>query len=155
MRVGILALLHESNTFISQPTHLEHFEQSWLFEGDQVRTHIGSSHHEVGGFFEGLEAADIEPIGVFAGRATPYGTIRAETFDQLLSRLFAAIEKTLAEHGADINAQDTAGMTSLHFAFHLESFEVFDYLLNTANANPDIEDEDGACVRSECEEMGG
>jgi len=99
MRVGILALLHESNTFISQPTHLEHFEQSWLFEGDQVRTHIESSHHEVGGFFEGLEAADIEPIGVFAGRATPYGTITAETFDQLLSRLFTAIEKTLAQHG--------------------------------------------------------
>ena len=55
MRVGILALLHESTTFISQPTHLEHFEQSWLFEGDQVRTHSESSHHEVGGFFEGLE----------------------------------------------------------------------------------------------------
>ena len=99
MRVGILALLHESNTFISQPTHLEHFAQSWLFEGDQVRTHIGSSHHEVGGFFEGLETADIEPIGVFAARATPYGTITAQTFNQLLKRLFAAIEQTTAQHG--------------------------------------------------------
>ncbi len=55
MRVGIIALLHESNTFISQPTTLEHFEENWLLVGEAVRERVASTHHETGGFFEGLE----------------------------------------------------------------------------------------------------
>ena len=37
MRVGILALLHESNTFIAEPTTLRHFEENLLATGEQVR----------------------------------------------------------------------------------------------------------------------
>ncbi|MAV36441.1 MAG: hypothetical protein CMJ59_13410 [Planctomycetaceae bacterium] len=99
MRVGILALLHESNTFISQPTHIEHFQQSWLYEGDEVRSQIASSHHEVGGFFAGLEDAGLDPVGVFAARATPYGTITAEAFRQVVDSLFAAMDRAIDEVG--------------------------------------------------------
>ena len=34
MRIGIIALLQESNTFIGQPTTLAHFEQELLATGD-------------------------------------------------------------------------------------------------------------------------
>ena len=34
MRVGIIALLHESNTFISEPTGFDKFEQDVLEVGD-------------------------------------------------------------------------------------------------------------------------
>ena len=34
MRIGIIALLQESNTFIGQPTTLAHFEQELLVTGE-------------------------------------------------------------------------------------------------------------------------
>ena len=37
MRVGIIALLHESNTFLSSPTSWEHFQQDKLLLGDEVK----------------------------------------------------------------------------------------------------------------------
>ena len=57
MRVGIIALLHESNTFISEPTTIEHFRENTLLVDDEV-CQMADSHHEVAGFFQGLELAE-------------------------------------------------------------------------------------------------
>ncbi|MBU6239860.1 MAG: M81 family metallopeptidase, partial [Planctomycetes bacterium] len=54
-RIGIIALLHESNTFLDQPTELEHFLQNILCTGPQVLEVFRGAHHEVGGFIERLD----------------------------------------------------------------------------------------------------
>ena len=79
MRVGIIALLHESNTFISEPTGFDKFEQDVLEVGEAVRERMGATHHEVAGFFAGLEEAGIDAVPIFAARAMPFGTIPAQT----------------------------------------------------------------------------
>lgn len=111
MRVGIIALLHESNTFISAPTEMRHFEENMLLTGKDIHEKVVGTHHEVGGFFAGLEAADIEAVPIFSGRAVPFGTITAETFDRLLEMMFAELEKAgpldgllVAPHGATVAA---------------------------------------------------
>src|SRR5437764_15322123 len=73
VRVGIIALLQESNTFIDGRTTLAHFEQDVLAEGEEVRCRFEGTHHEVGGFFQGLAEAGIEAVPIFAARALPYG----------------------------------------------------------------------------------
>ena len=110
MRVGILALLHESNTFISAPTTLEHFRQNTLLTGSGVREKFTAAHHEVGGFFLGLANAGLEAVPIFAARAMPYGTITAETFDTLLQLMFAELDRAgpldgllVAPHGATVS----------------------------------------------------
>src|SRR5207249_11867161 len=70
MRVGIVAIQHESNTFLSSPTTLADFERDLLLRGDAVRG-LASAHHEVGGFFAGLAAAGIHAAPVLATRAIP------------------------------------------------------------------------------------
>ncbi|HND55195.1 MAG TPA: M81 family metallopeptidase, partial [Pirellulaceae bacterium] len=45
MRVGVVALLHESNTFIHEPTTLEHFRQNTLATGEEVRRVFVDSPH--------------------------------------------------------------------------------------------------------------
>ena len=45
MRVGILSLLQESNTFVSGSTTLEHFEDDLFLEGEAAWS-VGA-HHEV------------------------------------------------------------------------------------------------------------
>ena len=72
-RVGIVALLQESNTFLAGRTTLDHFRADLLATGPAVREKLADAHHEVGGFFAGLAAAGIEAIPIFAARALPYG----------------------------------------------------------------------------------
>lgn len=108
-RVGIVALLHESNTFIGKPTTLDHFARDLLVEGEAVREKLGDSLHEVGGFFRGLAQEKIEAVPIFAARALPYGTIATEAADELVRRLLAALGRTgkldgllVAPHGAAV-----------------------------------------------------
>ena len=109
MRVGIIALLQESNTFIDGFTTLAHFEQDMLCEGEEVRRRFEGTHHEVGGFFEGLADARIDAVPIFAARALPYGMLTTETFETLLVRMDAALAHAgpvdgllVAPHGATV-----------------------------------------------------
>ncbi len=108
-RVGILALLQESNTFLTGKTTLAHFEQDVLCEGEEVRRRLANAHHEVGGFFAGLDAAGVEAVPIFAARALPYGVIERAAFDELLQRMVAALNRAgrldgllVAPHGATV-----------------------------------------------------
>jgi microcystin degradation protein MlrC len=118
-RVGIIALLHESNTFIREPTTLEHFQQNLLVEGDAVLAAFRGSRHEVSGFIDAIEKSSIaRPLGVFAARAVPYGTITHDCWESLLARLRAAVDRygpfdglLVAPHGATVaqGASDADG----------------------------------------------
>ncbi len=117
-RVGIIALLHESNTFVPARTTLEHFERDVLCTGDSIRERFADTHHEIGGFFLGLAQQEIEAVPIFAARALPYGIITSEAFDSLLLKLFEAIDAAesldgilVAPHGATVaeNAPDADG----------------------------------------------
>lgn len=114
MRIGILGLLHESNTFISQPTKFENFQEDLFAEGTEVIRRLGNSHHEIGGFIQGLQQAaqhqSIELVPLFAARATPSGTIEANTFQHLVQKILSSIERNLpldgllvAAHGAAVS----------------------------------------------------
>lgn len=108
MRIGIVALLQESNTFVSGKTRLEHFERELLLTGDAIREAFVDAEHEVGGFFAGLaDESDFEAVPIFAARALPYGTIEGEAFDELVKRLLDGVRKAgpldgilAAPHGA-------------------------------------------------------
>ena len=49
MRVGIIALQHESNTFIHSATTLADFEYDLLATGDAIYPIFKDSAHEIGG----------------------------------------------------------------------------------------------------------
>ncbi|MDF1740944.1 MAG: M81 family metallopeptidase [Verrucomicrobiales bacterium] len=108
MRIGIVALLQESNTFVSGKTRLEHFERELLLTGEAIRNAFVGAEHEVGGFFAALEGeSDFEAVPIFAARALPYGTIEASTFDELVRRLLDGVREAgsldgilAAPHGA-------------------------------------------------------
>lgn len=113
MRIGIAALLHESNTFSSQPTTIERFREDLWLEGDEIRNRFIDAHHEISGFFAGLEEATlsgkIEVVPLMAARALPAGTIGTEALAILMDRWLARIDQAgpldgllLALHGAAV-----------------------------------------------------
>lgn len=118
MRVGIIGLAHESNTFISQPTTFAHFEQDILLTGEKVRAKFATAPHEIGGFLEGLAANGIEAVPIFSGRAMPFGVIEGEAFSRVLEIVWAELDKAhlggagpldgilVAPHGAAVSEID-------------------------------------------------
>jgi microcystin degradation protein MlrC len=146
MRVGIIALLQESNTFIQGATTLAHFEQDILLEGEDVRARFADAHHEVGGFFAGLAGENIDAVPIFTARALPYGIVATDAFNALLTRMDAAIEKAgalegllVAPHGATVaaNFPDADGhwLTRLRQRFG-KKFPIIGTLDLHANVSP-------------------
>jgi len=110
MRIGIIALLHETNTFIHEPTTLSHFEENVLVTGEEVRSRFAGTDHEVGGFFERLDDADCKAVPLFAARTLPFGTITDDTYQALLTQLLAQLRRAapldgllVAPHGATVS----------------------------------------------------
>ena len=116
MRIGIIGLLHESNTFLTKPTEFADFERVTLLCGHEIPSQLAGSHHELGGFLDGLESLShtksdtIETVPVFVGRALPSGTITSECWDRLLEMMFDQLQQAgpldgllLAPHGATVS----------------------------------------------------
>ena len=108
-RVGIVALIQESNTFLPGATTLDHFQRDLLLTGESVRSEFIIAHHEVRGFFDGLAQAGCEAVPLFAARALPFGTIQTEAFDALLKILLEELTFAgpldgllVAPHGATV-----------------------------------------------------
>ncbi|MBI1346811.1 hypothetical protein GC163_11050 [bacterium] len=110
-RVGVVTLIQESNTFLSEATTLAHFQQDVLITGEEVRLQFATALHEVGGFFQGLQDPSIETVPLFAARAYPFGTMTGDTFQSLVERLQQQIARAgqldgllVAPHGATVAA---------------------------------------------------
>lgn len=108
-RVGIIALIQESNTFLPGITKLDHFRQELLLTGESIRDHFATAHHEVRGFFDGLARAGIDAVPIFAARALPFGTIEARAFEALMKQMLDELESVgrldgllVAPHGATV-----------------------------------------------------
>ncbi len=118
MRVGIVAVQHESNTFLNTPTTWEDFEHGAMLHGPAIRGDYANSHHEVGGFFQGLDEAGIESVPIFLAWAMPGGPVTAPTLDKLLAAMLVELKQAgqldgvlVAPHGAAVatNRSDMDG----------------------------------------------
>ena len=110
MRIGIIALLQESNSFVAQPTRLSHFEGELLVTGEAVRERLAGTHHEVGGMFHALEGEQAEAVPIFAARALPFGVVERPAIEKLLEMMLAALAAAgpidgllVAPHGATVS----------------------------------------------------
>ena len=88
-RIGLIGFLHESNTFISEPTTYQHFLDDGLLEGEVFREKMQGTHHETAGFLSHLEeqAPEFEAVPIMFARAMPYGTITADAFQRITTRI--------------------------------------------------------------------
>lgn len=113
MRVGLISLLHESNTFIQTPTTLDLFERDGIAIGSAIYERYRGGHHEVSGFIEGLEKKGVEVVPIFHAGTTPSGRITRETCDALMKMMFEQVDAVgeldgylVAPHGANAGEGD-------------------------------------------------
>ncbi|MFN7734424.1 MAG: M81 family metallopeptidase [Pirellula sp.] len=114
MRIGILAFLHESNTFVAHPTTWSDFESDTVVYGEALLKRFAGSHHEMGGFLSALDRASadesIEVVPLLAIRALPSGTISGDAFAEVVDRTGSALRIAMpldgllvAAHGAAVS----------------------------------------------------
>ena len=111
MRVGIAAFLHESNTFLSVPTTLDHFRSTSWTEGEAIRDRWGGALHEIGGLVDGSDAEGLQAVPLLATYAVPSGTVSSEAFDAIANRITSLVQEAMpldgmlvALHGATVAA---------------------------------------------------
>ena len=109
-RVGVAGFLHESNTFLSVPTTIAHFEQASLTRGEALLQRWSGSRHELGGFLEGAQLHGFLPVPLLATFAVPSGTIEGEAFEELIGTMVDDLRSALpldallvALHGATVS----------------------------------------------------
>jgi len=113
MRVGIISLIHESNTFAVTPTTIEMFRRDGLLIGEAVREKFEGGHHQISGFFEGLKGTNVDAVPIFHASTPPLGTITKQTCDELVHLLFDALQNSgpldgflVSPHGANTGQGD-------------------------------------------------
>lgn len=110
MRIAVLGLSHESNTFSPVAASLERFDKSGILEGEAIIAEYGESAATVGGYLALRQVEpDVEIVPLLFTRLTPMGPITPEAFETLCGRMLAALEAQgpfdgvlLALHGAAV-----------------------------------------------------
>ncbi len=110
LRVGIIGLLHESNTFSAKPTTFQDFEQIVLATGQDFKNRFGNGLHETSGFFQSMEANGIEAVPLLMAWATPAGAVTRDTLTRLIGMLTKELDAAghldgllIAPHGAGVS----------------------------------------------------
>lgn len=110
MRVGIIGFYHESNTFIEAPTAFEDFRRNLFLEGEQISREFDRSHHEIGGFLQGLPDAGLEAVPIVYTSAMPSGRVTADAVTRFIECMHKGLDTAgdldgllLAPHGAGVS----------------------------------------------------
>lgn len=99
LRVALMGIYHESNTFVPQATTVADFQAGKYLTGQAIRDEYQRAHHEIGGMLEVMDREGIEVLPVLYASATPGGTISAETDQWLMNSLFDGLERVLPVDG--------------------------------------------------------
>ncbi len=107
MRIGVMAFIHESNTFASFSTTLRRFTEGGITRGDEILERWTGAHHELAGFIEGGTLHGFEVIPLLAAHATPGGPLTKRAFEAILGEMLELLRGSsgldgllLALHGA-------------------------------------------------------
>lgn len=110
MRIGIIGISHESNTFVKTPTTLDDFHAQGILRGGAIRARHQNTHHQLGGYLQGLDETGFEAVPLFEARATPGGVITADTADRLIAMMLEQLDAAgpldgllLSPHGAAVS----------------------------------------------------
>ncbi|MCC5833150.1 MAG: M81 family metallopeptidase [Opitutales bacterium] len=109
-RIGIGGIYHESNTFVSRKTGVDHFVKNRCFWGQEIYAEYTGGFHELSGVISELEKHGAEIVPLFYAEAVPGGTIDAVAEEFLVGEMLRQLESSkdldglvFAVHGAAVS----------------------------------------------------
>jgi len=114
MKIGILSVFHETNTFSPIPTDKDNFEKNIWLTGLDITKAFAGTRTPIGGFLEIISASGHEALPLFAAHATPAGVVKREIFEEIKVNVRKQLEN---------NPQIDAIALELHGAHIVEGIE--------------------------------
>lgn len=110
MRIAVLGFLHESNTFLSNPTSYADFARTTVTRGEAMIERWENAQHELGGMITVSREEGMSIAGGMAAIAIPSGTITSEAYEQIAGELLSSLRGAgyvdgvlMALHGATVS----------------------------------------------------
>ena len=103
MKIGILGLIHESNSFARKQTRIADFNIS---RGKDILARWSHTHHEIGGFIQAAHEKNRCLLPILTATATPSGILTRNTYETILEEMIRLLSDNpvdgllLALHGA-------------------------------------------------------
>ncbi|NOU65766.1 hypothetical protein GC096_17155 [Paenibacillus sp. LMG 31461] len=94
MRIAVVGLFHETNTFAPGRTDIEAFRSEWVQGNEAYLSRYSNTRTSMGGVLDGLQDEEVEiSCGLHTG-ATPSGMISGEDAETLLNAVIDSIDHT-------------------------------------------------------------
>ena len=97
--IAIAGILHETNTFAPDHTHLDAFARQIPHEGDDLLRHMRDTPTAMGGALEGLARAGYTAIPLLYAAAMPSGIVTHDAYDTLVNILLDRLRAALPLDG--------------------------------------------------------
>lgn len=109
MRLAVLGMSHETNTFARGTTGYAAFERSGILRGDEIVRAYRASHATMAGYLEAGERHGVEVVPLVFFRTEPSGLIARDAFERIADELLRHLRERgpwdgvlLAQHGAAV-----------------------------------------------------
>lgn len=98
-RIAIGGILHETHTFMEQPTTLAEFAMGSLCRGEDIPREMSGTRSGVGGMIEGASARGWRLLPTLYATAMPAGTVTEDAYQALLTDLLRRTRAALPLDG--------------------------------------------------------
>lgn len=112
MRLAILGICHETNTFSRVPADYGQFQASGILRGDEIVAEYGASLSTIAGYLQAADELDFEAVPLMYAATGPIGTITKDAYDRLTAEMFGMLREQgpwdgvlIANHGAAVSEE--------------------------------------------------
>ncbi|WP_368654862.1 M81 family metallopeptidase [Ornithinibacillus sp. 4-3] len=113
MRIAILELKQESNSFCYVNCQLSDFKRVYYYCGEEIIKHRGSAGTEINGFLDILNKEDVEVVPIIATHAYSSGPVTQDAIDNFAEEISKRLKQAgpldgvlAAMHGAMVSEED-------------------------------------------------
>jgi len=111
LRIAVLGISHETNTFSEVPADYESFQAGILRRDDMVEAHR-DSHYTIAGYIQGAEELGFDLVPLMYAVTGPIGTITKDAYDLLTAEMFGMLRDEgpwdavlISNHGAAVSEE--------------------------------------------------
>ena len=112
MRIPVLGISHETNTFSTVPATYEEFEKSGILRGSEIFEKFDGARYTISGYMQAAEELGFELVPLMYGVTGPIGTITKDAYDRLTEEMFGMLRDggpwdavLVSNHGAAVSEE--------------------------------------------------
>ena len=112
MRIPLLGISHETNTFSSVPANYAAFEASGILRGEEIFDKFRDAAYTISGYMQAAEELGFELVPLMYAVTGPIGTITKDAYDRLTAEMFGMLRDQgpwdavlISNHGAAVSEE--------------------------------------------------